>query len=224
MQYVIYFDIAALFITGLLLVMNLLRRGYSTVSARLFTVLMAVTFAAAALDIGTAYTISYADRVPLPVNYIINSVYLLANNSSAIFFYIYVLTVTKGKHISRAEHTVWQIISLVEVALIAVSPRTTWIFYFDDDRVYRHGSFFPVLYVCATLLLVLSILSIVRHRRHLNRMQAQAISMYVVAVIVALAAQLVRPDYLLTSFASALVLFVIYYFMEKPADFRYRNT
>lgn len=224
MEYLIYFDIAALFITGLLLVMNVLRRGYSTLSARLFIVLMAVTFGAAALDIGTAYTISYADRVPLALNYLINSAYLLANNASAVIFYIYVLTVTKGKNISRAEHTIWQAVSALEVFLVALSPATTWVFYFDENRVYRHGFFFPVLYGCAMLLLALSIVSIVRHRRHLNRMQAASISLYVAAVIAAVAIQLIQPRYLLTSFASALVLFVIYYFMEKPADFMYRNT
>lgn len=224
MQYVIHFDVAALFITGLLLLMNLLRRGYSTLSGRRFTGLMLVTFLAAALDIATAYTISYADVVPLPLNYLVNCLYLIANNLSAIFFYLYVLTITKRERASQWERLVWKAIAVLEVALVAFSPLTTWIFFFDEERVYRHGVFFPVLYGFALFLLLFSVVLIIRHRRQMNRMQAISISLYIVAVIFAVTFQGFRGTYLITSFASSLVLFVIYYFMEKPADFMYRNT
>ena len=183
MQYVIHYDVAALFITGLLLLMNLLRRGYSTLSGRRFTGLMLVTFLAAALDIVTAYTISYADVVPLPLNYLVNCLYLIANNASAVFFYVYVLTVTKGKRATQWERAAWRIVAALEVVLVSLSPFTTWIFTFGADRVYRHGSFFPVLYGLALFMLALSIVLIVRNHRNMNRMQAISISLYVVAVI-----------------------------------------
>ena len=224
MQYVIQFDIAAMFITSVLIAMYIMRRGYSTVSGRLFVVLMIVTLAAAAFDVGTAYTISYANRVPLPMNYLINSLYLLANNASAIIFYVYVLAIAKGKHAEPWERAIWHGAAILEVALIVVSPLTTWIFYFDDDRVYRHGSFFAVLYVLAIGMLLLSMVQIIRYRKRLNRAQAISVSLYVLAVIIAVSIQLFHSDWLLTSFASSLVLIVLYASLEKPSDFMYRNT
>lgn len=224
MQYVIHFDIAALLITGLLLSMYISRKSYSTIQGRFFLALIFAIFMATVLDIVTAYTLFYTAVVPRPINYILNTLYLVFNNFGVVIFYIYVLSITKYKDKKEWRSFYGHFVIVVETLLFTISPFTTWIFYFDENGNYHHGSLFVVLYVLSFSLLLLSVFWMMRYRRIVKNSQTIAIVTYVFVAIATVVAQGFFPNYLLTSFAGALVLYIIYYSLEKPTDFMYRNT
>lgn len=224
MQYIIHFDIAALCVIGTILTMYLSRKGYSTVSGRIFVTLMFVALFAAAFDIAGAYTVFHASVVPRPINYIVNSLYLFSNTVSVIIFYVYVLSITKRKVEEEWRSMYCRVVVVVEAVLFMFSPFTTWIFYFDENNVYRHGALFPMLYVLSFSMLLLSVYLIVRYRQTIDRAQSVSILSYVVVMVLTEVVQILFPRYLITSFAMSLMLLAIYYSLEKPSDFMEGNT
>ena len=75
MQYNISFDICAIIIFIFVLVLFLVRKNYATSSNAAYLILLVDSLVAAISDAITGYTIPNADKVPLLLNYIINSIF-----------------------------------------------------------------------------------------------------------------------------------------------------
>ncbi len=224
MHYIIQFDIAAMIITGVFLIMYILLRGYSTVSGKLFISMVATTFFSAGLDLLSVYSLQTSLDIPVFLEYLLNGLYLLATNACVLLFYLYVLSIVREGKTAAWKQLIWKIVAFLEVGMMLASPWTHWIFYIDEAGQYRHGPLFITLYFLSFGLMLLAAAQIIWYRKRINRTQAISILAYCFAIMGAVILQYFKPEWLLTQFSLAVVLIVLYTCLEKPSDFMYKNS
>lgn len=174
MNYICYYDIIAAVLLAMLAALYFMRRNYPTLTNKIYLVMLFTISVSTITDLITMYTIPRADTVPLGFNYLINILYLLAYNGSAIVFYFYVLTVSKSMHISKLM-IVGYFVAVIDLLILVPTPVTHWGIYFDEQNVYHHGFMFKQLYVNSIFLLIFIMVVFLRNRKNLNRFQAVSI-------------------------------------------------
>lgn len=224
MLYVYHYDIAAIIVCTIMMIMYATRRGYPTRTGGLFFTIVTVTFVSAFSDCISAFTLSYAKDIPLWVNYFVNMLYLLSYNTMGALFFAYTIMVTKDEDATDFQNRIWRVVIFVDAVMILTTPITHFIFYFDKERNYHHGFLFFVLYAGALFLLVQAIILFVNNQKKLNRNQTIAFIMYICSIIIALVFQIFNSSILIGNFICAALYMVIYVTLENPADYMYKNT
>ena len=209
MDYIIEYDIAAVFLSMVLLFLYFVRYNYQIFSNRLYIAMLGCNLIAAVADICTVHTINYAPSVPVALNFFVNIVYLLAYNSMAVLFFVYVLDLTKSSRKSKWGAIIAMGSATVIVGLIVTTPLTGWIIYFDENMNYQHGVLWPVLYAVAAVLLTSVMAVVVRNRRKISKYQRIAICSFVFAIAVSVVLQVIFPQYLINNYACALFMVLI---------------
>ena len=209
MDYIIEYDIAAVFLSMVLLFLYFVRYNYQIFSNRLYIAMLGCNLIAAVADICTVHTIHYAQSVPVALNFFVNIVYLLAYNSMAVLFFVYVLDLTKSSRKSKWGAIIAMGSATVIVGLIVTTPLTGWIIYFDENMNYQHGVLWPVLYAVAAVLLTSVMAVVIRNRRKISKYQRIAICSFVFAIAVSVVLQVIFPQYLINNYACALFMVLI---------------
>jgi EAL domain-containing protein (putative c-di-GMP-specific phosphodiesterase class I)/GGDEF domain-containing protein len=223
MNYIVEFDIAAMFVEVLLVVIYFMRYNYPCRTNRIFMLMLTSSLVASAADVVSVYTLAHIDTVPIALNYVFNILYLLAFNYGAILFFAYVTTVTGSIEKYRIEHYVILIASVIDTVLLLTTPFTGWVINFDGGT-YNHGTLFSVLYIISLSLLTVVFVLFFRHRKKLNRLQAFAILFFDVAIIVSVLVQAVWTELLFQGFVVALFLILIYISLQNPDDYMDKST
>ena len=81
MNYNIHYDVAALFVTLMIIVQYYSNKRISLGVRKVFVMLMIVATVSNALDLATVYTIAHQQSIPLALNYLLNMAYLISFNS-----------------------------------------------------------------------------------------------------------------------------------------------
>ncbi|MBP5308501.1 MAG: EAL domain-containing protein [Clostridia bacterium] len=226
MDYIYQFDVAAIALTSLVFLIYVFGKNYPTRTRTVFLELMVCTLVAAALDIAFNFTMKDAD-VPVWVNYIIKALFLISDNFCVQFFYLYVLSVTKGgglKKISAKANRIFAVCTMAFIAiLIGTTPFTHFIFYFENGAYVRGGAYL-ILHTITAVSLVYSVVIFFCYRTTLSRFQIVAIATFISGVIGSVVFQLFFPEWRLSLFASSLGTVLLYASLEKPSDYMYKNT
>lgn len=209
MDYLIEYNIAAICLSVLLLFLYFVKYNYQIFSNWLYVAMLGCNLIASVADICTVYTIHYAQSVPLAVNYFVNIVYLLAYNSIAVLFFIYVLDLVHILHSFKKGRIIACASAIAVIALISTTPFTGWIIFFDENMNYRHGPLWPVLYAIAVVLVISVLVVVTKNRSKLSKYQRIAICSFVVAISATVVIQIFFPNYLINNYACALFMVFI---------------
>lgn len=215
MIYNYHYDIAALMLIVLLISIYFLRRNYPTTANKAFLAILFFTFTATVSDLLSALTIPKADEIPLLINYLINIIYLISYNSTAIVFYIYVTIITKQYH-KRYTRISAYIAFCVNSFILLPTPWTHWGIYFDENFQYQHGVLFPLLYVSSFLMLLSTIYFFFRYRYNLSRYQVVSVLFFIIAMISAVVFQMFFPAQLVGCLVSTLFTVLVYISLQNP--------
>lgn len=226
MENLYIFDLAALLLTGLIIIIYAVNRAYPTRARNVLFGLMCSTIIASILDMVSAATIS-GDAVPVAINYVLKSSFLLFDNLCVQFFYFYVLAISNGGAYRKISAKANRIIGLVAISLIALllvtTPFTKFIYYFDG-RTYVRSFLYPSLYAISFVSIFYSMIVLVHARAYLNKWQIASIVAFLVVVIGAMVLQFCLPSLRINLFACSLGIVLIFLSLERPSDFMYRNT
>lgn len=218
MHYLFQFDIAAIALTTLLLVIYILGKSYPTRTRSILICLMAVTIVAATFDLISHFTIG--STVPDAVNYLVKGGFIVTNNFCALIYYSYVISLANaGKK--------YRVINYVLMGLVVLLTGTThlthWIFRIENGAYIRER-FYLSLYVVTFVALALSVLILIRHREAMTRFQIASVASFLLVVVAAIAIQFFYEAARLSSFSCSLGLVLIYASLERPSDFLYKKT
>jgi len=100
------------------------------------------------MDIATAITISYSSEIPSAVNTICNTVYFALVFTVGYVFLRYIQTyIYQGRNVQK-KLLRQRIVYIVILAVLFVNMFTGFLFYFDKEGRYMHGSlyFSPIFY------------------------------------------------------------------------------
>lgn len=218
------FDVAALILNAMLLLVVYMRHTYDTKACTLYKVMLWLNLAACILDILSAFTISYAAEVPLALNYFICVGYLIVHNLSAVTFLVYVLVLVRGNFGKKYERVFWISVTAIDLVALLTTPFTKAFIYFNDQFEYCHGPLMVILYITAFLTIIYSGYLFLKHRSILNTFQLITNVVFILLIMAAVVIQYIFPDYLLESFFAAIAFMMMNVALDNPATYFYKNT
>lgn len=181
--------------------------------------MVACTFMSALTHVLAIKTLPIAQDIPLWVNYLIHISYLIFYDFQGILFLMYVIAVTKRNKVNLANRVFLQIFAGIEILLLATTPFTKLIIYFDEDMQYRHGPLFGIYFVFAVLILTYASVIFVNYRRKLNALQRASIVLFEVLMLGAVMLQLYFKSLVIGNFAASLALVIMLVVLQNPDDF-----
>ncbi|MCM1156989.1 MAG: bifunctional diguanylate cyclase/phosphodiesterase [Bacteroidales bacterium] len=210
MYYNVDYEICALVFLMLLIIISSAQRRLEGFQSKIFRLYLTACFGNICLDIITCYTVSYYQMVPLWLNYLLNTVFLMMQCliPTMLVMYIYF----RGQRVTEGRQQLlgmaW-IPAIFGALLVLSSLWTGWVFYFDETG-YHHGILHSYLYVNALLYSVGTILYTVIRRKTLKEKQCALIIMMVVISLIPNLVQYVFPHYMLSGVGTGLSIFIIY--------------
>ena len=224
MLYDYQYTVIAVLVTVVLMILVYQRKSYSSKSNRVFMSLLYANLLAAATDVFTFWTISYPERYPTWVLYASNIIYLWLFGTVAATFLRYITTLVGEIRVEKAGIMQYLFMVITEGVLLLTTPWTHWIFYYDDQLTYRHGSLFVIMYILPIALITNGILFLLKRKRQFSNFQRlTAGTMFVIAIIVAVI-QMSIPKADMFHMMSVLILLSVYVVFENPAYYTYHAT
>lgn len=219
MDWVIEFDVAAFILTALILGLFLKKKNYPSKVNKMYLYLMLAGLAASLLDVISVYTITYAEQIPLWVNLLVNTLFLLSMNAITFIYYFYIESIIRelDEVVVRREWFMI-IVAILDFALIASSSFTGWVFYFDEQGNYCSGPLKIAVYGIALFVLVACLFKTFRNRKILSTTQRNCVYIYTVSNLSAVMIQFIFPRLLITNFAIALAFLIIYIMLQIPEN------
>ena len=221
MRYIYHYDIAAFFISLVVLFNVFLKQRITTRVSRAFKVLAIDLFFANIFDIITIFTISYYSIVPVWLNYLLNILSLLTYNCLPVFYIVSIISSTMSeeeKFTSRSKFLITLPISLV-ILLIITTPFTKSVIYFNEEGKYCIGPLFDVLTVVGFVYLILVAVHGILKRKSLRTEQAITIIVYTLSTIVALIISNIYTSLLIPLFFASLSVLITYLSLDNPSEY-----
>jgi len=224
MSYNYYFDVASILAGVFILSIFLIRRTLKTKANRLLVVLLVCNVLGAALDIASVFSICFPDNYSPSVNNFTTLGYLFFYNMMGILFLAYIDAKTKISQLWKPVKIYLLCSIIFELLLIATSPITHLIAYFNENNEYCHGPLMFLLYFLAAFHLLIASVMFVIKRRRFNRYQVMSVVAFIIAVFMGVLVQAIYPSMLVGQFGCTLVLYFLYTSLENPAYYTYRGT
>ena len=221
MRWIYQYDVAALFISLVILFNLFVSQRIKTRVSKAFKILAIDLFLATIFDIITIYTISYYELCPVWLNYVLNILALLTYNSLPVF---YIISIMYGSMSEDQDFTIAQKLFLaIPVCaagfLIVTTPITKAIIYFTTDGQYEIGSTFDILTAIGFVYLIIVIVWGVMKRKVLRTEQTITIIVYTVTTITALIICNIWTKLLVTLFFASLSVLITYLSLDNPSEY-----
>ena len=224
MLYSYQYDIAGTIVSGMLLFIFIVRNTYQTKSSKMLFLLILTNLIACIADCWSAFTISFPTEFSPFARYITNAAYLFTYNSESILFLLFVVYSIKAPRVEKAVRIYGAVMLLFEFIVIATSPLTKLIFYFDGNLNYCHGGLMFSLYVVAALGMIASAAITFIYRKEFSRYQVMSLVGFLAAMLGCVIFQMLYPKYLIGTLVAACVLMFIYVVFENPAVYLYGSS
>lgn len=224
MLYDYQYDIAAIGISFLVLIVINLRKTYRTRSLRLFVILVNCNLIAAIFDAISCFTISYPDSCPIWLNYIISLGYLFFYNSMSILYFLYIESKAEIKRIRPLANASSIFFACFFFIVIASSPWTHWVSYFTSDGVYQHGPLMDILYIIPFIYFIAEFVIFIVARKQFNRYQLSASIGLIISMGISVLISIIWPRMLIGQLTMAVIMFFVYMSYENPAHYTYKSS
>lgn len=213
MNYNISFDIATMAILAVMYVA--LRTVVYTPSFKsaIFRRFIGMTLVNAALDIVTAYTISYSQTVPDAFNQILNTIYQFTSAFTVYYAIRYVFEYLECA--TKLNKIVNHICGFSYIGLLSVNVFTGWVFSFENHE-YVHGPLFFGTYILSFVVVIHAFLSVFIKRKQFDRRQANIVLFFLTLPVTFSIIQMFVGDVLLTAFGEAFASMIMLFSLETP--------
>ena len=221
MRYIYHYDVAAFFISLVVLFHIFIKQRISTRVSKAFKVLAIDLFFANIFDIITIFTISYYSSVPVWLNYLLNILSLLTYNTLPVFYIISIISSTMAedeKFPTRSKIIISIPIALV-ILLIITTPFTKSVIYFDADGKYCIGPLFDILTVVGFVYLILVGAHGFIKRKSLRTEQLITILVYTLSTIIALIISNIYTSLLIPLFFASISVLITYLSLDNPSEY-----
>lgn len=169
------------------------------------------------MDIVTAITISYGSVIPSKLNIFANTVYYILAFSLGYCFFRYVVSYV-DQNVSRVKSVgVNKIIYLLLLVLLVLNMFTGFLFSFNEEGEYIHGSLYLFVYIVPLYYVMLSTAVLIKNQKFFKTKQKLSIGVYIFMCLLGPVMQmLLFPDVLLSVFTPSIAVLVILFSMETP--------
>lgn len=223
MIYNIHYDVCAMVISMFSIVLALLKKGFRQKQTKVLFALFCVTVGAAFFDIISAISNSYTDQWSDIQRNAFNYVYLLLQNVMPYLvccYVVYVIGLTYRLGTKQITKMFLKLAAslIICILLLITNPFTNFVFYFDADKVYRHGPGMYVLYGIAFVYLLLSVFLLIRYGHRAVKEARIMIFVLEVATILSVLVQMLIPGILIQLFVESLCLLGLLVTVDNEAE------
>lgn len=219
MEWVIEFDIAAFIIIAIILGLFIVKKNYPSRVNQMYLYLMLAGLLSSLTDVASVYAIVYARQIPIWVNLLVNTLFLLCMNAIPFIYYFYVdAVINEFEELGKWHEWPMRVIAVLDLMLIATSPFTGLVFYFNEQRDYCSGPLKVIVYGIALFVLVACLFKTFRNREILSRTQKNCVYTYTLLNVAVVIIQIFYPKLLITNFALAIAFMIIYIMLQRPEN------
>ena len=222
MRWIYQYDVAAFFISLVILYNLFISQRIKTRVSKSFKILAIDLFFATIFDIITIFSISFYEYCPIWLNYILNILALVTYNSLPAIYIISIMYASMSEDIDLAIGQKLLIAIPVSAAgfLIISTPLTKAIIYFSEDGQYQIGAAFDVLTVIGFVYLLMVIIYGITNRKILRTEQTITIIVYTVSTIAALVISNIFTRILVPLFFASLSILITYLSLDNPSEYK----
>ncbi len=220
MDYIIYFDIAAMAVMTVLIIAFYLGRYLQTYQNDRLVRLFWMNLFTAAFDLFATIT----QDPSVPSNYVVQTVfhqaYFISHPACLWLFYLYCNTFSKQENKQAYEVRIILAVPFILTSLISITnPVHELLFTIDADYIYHRGPLTYFFYASAVFYTILSLNCIRYAKSGINRKLKYCTIAFLLMMVASVFVQYIFPEFLIESFAAALVLIIIYITLERPGEF-----
>lgn len=224
MRYNIDFDIAALFINTILILLACCRKNHRSVMNLSFRLMLISHLLANIFDIVSSIALISPNNYSIVYHYIINILYFLFHNYCAFLYVVYGLTSDGERTGNRKTRLFFMISSIVIFLLIITTPFTKLIFYFDDALLYHQGPLLYLLYGFGLVSVIFVLYLKLSNKEQHSTFQIIANFVYTIALFLAFFYHaVINPIVLIEMFAIDCGFLVMYVSQDNPDLFLYKT-
>ena len=224
-NYIIYFDIASLILTAIILAVLIFYKRFPTHNSRVFLLLTALSLIGIAFNILAAYINQYfASTRPILTN-IVNIVHITSVNIIPICYYYFLLSIThtNGEIPSFIKHMITGSVYYILLTTIT-SPWSHWTMYNDENGVYHHGIGMTILYIIACFYIIVGLIHCFKFKNKLKPSNIACVLFFSIAMTGVIVFQYFNPQYLVISFGIAVSLLVCFLTLKNPLAYVHKST
>lgn len=215
MIYNVDFEICTIIFMIFFFIMVFSRKGTLDFQNRIFRICLIVCFLNTCLDVISCYTTANITLIPIWLNYVLNSLFLIVQCIIPTIFLLYVYAKVQRIETKNSSFifVIW-IPCIIGILLVASSFFTGFIFYIDKSGYY-HGPYHIYLYINMIFYMVTSICYTIINRRILKRRQCIITIFVLLCASVPSVIMFFIPRYMLAGVGTALSIFVMYFTDEN---------
>ncbi|MCR4789192.1 MAG: EAL domain-containing protein [Lachnospiraceae bacterium] len=206
------FEECAIAIGLIFVVSYIVRKQYKAGRTNLIMFLIILMIVSSAIvDLGSVSIDYYGRSAPWikTSSYIFNLLYFITRNLIAPLFVLYLYSSIDIWHIftaTKSRNLLWFSPVAVEMVIILLNRSVFNIFSITDDCKYQRGPHIVILYVISAFYAIWGVIMVVRYRKILNKDKFAVLLFMYVMILSGMVAQLVKPDFLIESFALVMSL------------------
>ena len=217
-MYNIDFEICAVFVALIILILCLTRKDKKDRSFVIFIAMTSCIILSSVCDIISAYCSEHIEQSGAVIIYIVSYLYFFLRGALSVLFCVYIVDTTEKMNSKNAKKK-WILLFipffLLLLALIT-NPITNFVFSVDNERGYVRESGVLLIYAIGTLYLLLTAVFTIVYRKIIGKFKLRCVELFVAITIIHVLIQFYYPKLLVEGFGEALCLFVKYINVHKP--------
>lgn len=224
MNYVIDYDICAVTVCIFIFICIFIKKETRHASNKVFLMLAIAEMLTSIFDAASAVANTRIYEYSTLTKDIFNYLFFGIYNCMPVLFLLYIILIFEIHH--RISKKMWVLLSLpvvVDTVLLAFNSVFRWVFYYDENLVYRHGGMFILLYINAFIYLFLAVILIVKYHSALSRLRYYSLIFFIVLAIVPVVVQTFIPRMLIELFFHSLGLLGVMLAIENKDEI-YNST
>ena len=216
MSFSVYeFNIVSLVFLFLLNIIYSLKQNYPTKKNLIFRSMLIVGLFANVLETASSYVNDYAAHTPVLLRYVLHLSFLVAFTGIVLELYVFIIEAVQRGVQSRYNQIVLASFLVCELLLICFSVFSDYIFYFDTDRKFHQGPGYILWYLIPVYVLIQVIITLCKNQAHHKDILTFSVYYMFVSFIAALFMVRLCPQYLFSTFDTAIFLFILSFTLEN---------
>lgn len=217
-MYNIDFEICAVFVALIILILCLTRKDKKDHSFVIFVAMTVCIILSSVCDIISAYFSGHIHRNSVILIGITSYLYFFLRGALSVLFCIYIIDTTEKMHSKNAKKK-WLLLLIpffILVIALVTNPFTHFIFRIDNDKGYVREIGVLLTYAVGTLYLLLATIFTIVYKKIIGLFKLRCVELFVVITAINVLIQFYYPELLIEGFGEAICLFVMYVSVHKP--------
>lgn len=217
----ISYNIAALILLCVTLIVFIVKKKINLLQNKMFTLLIIVCILSTAFDIADIVTTASAAEYPKWVWYVTSYAFFFFHNFTAFIFFLYVISLAEIRISRMRKISIFCLLIplIIEVAMLIINDFTGAIFTYMADGTYMRGGYQFILYTCSAFYMVYGAICYRVFKVRIPRGLQYALCSFVVIEVIACIIQLTHPGLYVENFGAAISIVTILLTVQKPEEF-----